>query len=85
MRDCSRIVIYGGRKNGINPSILRKILKTKCSISENDLAYVEVNDKFSLIGVLRDKAQRTLNTLQKHEFGQILKMELRRTQREDKF
>ena len=62
--------------------MIRKILKTKCSIVETDLAYVEVNDKFSLIGILRDKASRTLNTLQKSKIsGQIFKLELRRTQK----
>jgi superfamily II DNA/RNA helicase len=82
LRDCSRIIVYGGKKQGLNNGLLKKTLAKNCGLSDEDIAYIEVNDKHTLLGVLREKSSRVLTSLQKTKLsGQIFKVELRRTQK----
>ncbi|EDM27697.1 probable ATP-dependent RNA helicase [Lentisphaera araneosa HTCC2155] len=82
IRDCSRIIVYGGKKQGLNNGLLKKILAKNCGLDDSDIGYIEVNEKHTLLGVLREKSSRVLTTLQKTKIsGHILKLELRRTQK----
>ena len=79
VKDAARIFIYAGKRQGVNVSAMRKFLMTECRVKSGEIAFIETEDKYSIIGISKEIAKRVVTQLNKSRFkGLPLKAELRR-------
>ena len=79
VKDSARVFIYAGKRQGVNTQAMRKHLTGECGVKSVEIGFIEIADKYSILGIAKEVAMRVCTQLNQSRFKGIpLKAELRK-------